>query len=351
MFALFLSACGSIGATPVTTPTPPPLAEELIVYGWADELPQPVIDDFTAEYGVKVLYVTYESMEEALANLQAGEVYDVVNLDNRFIPTELAAGRLAPIARAQVPNFKNISANFRDLVYDPGNKYSIPYSWGTTGLIVHTDLITTPLTHWADLWNPQITGNIALYRGQPREVIALALRSLGYSANTENPAELEAALAKLIELKPRVIFPEERGLISPAKLLISGEVAVAMGYAYDVLESRAAIPAIQYVLPADGALLWGENFVIPANSPQRQTAEVFLNFLLRPDINAKIVNYNLYATPNEAALPFIDEGIRNDPVIFPANDDLRNAEIVLPLKPEVQKLYDDVWARFLAAGE
>ena len=113
---------------------------------------------------------------------------------------------------------------------------------------MRTDLITTPLTQWADLWKPQIAGNIALYRGQPREVIALALRSLGHSANTENPAELEAALAKLIELKPRVIFPEERGLISPAKLLISGEVAVAMGYAFDVLESRAAVPAIQYAL-------------------------------------------------------------------------------------------------------
>ena len=116
------------GAAPVTTPTPPPLAEELIVYGWAEELSQSVIDDFTSEYGVKVSYVTYESMEEALANLQAGEVYDVVNLDNRFIPTELAADRLAPITRAQVPNFKNISANFRDLVYDPGNEYSIPFS-------------------------------------------------------------------------------------------------------------------------------------------------------------------------------------------------------------------------------
>jgi spermidine/putrescine transport system substrate-binding protein len=260
-------------------------------------------------------------------------------------------GQLATIDRAAVPNLKNISADFRDLVYDPGNKYSVPYNWGTAGLLVRTDLITPAVTRWADLWNPQIKGKIALYRGQPRETIALTLRALGYSANTENPAELEAALNKLLELKPRVVFPESRGEVGCAPLLIEGEVGVAMGYAYDVRESRDSVADVDYVLPTDGALLWGENFVIPANSSRRHTAEVFLNFLMRPDVNAQIANENFYATANEAAKKYIKAEIRTDPVIFPPAEDLKNAEIILPLSPAGQKLYDDIWARFLAAGE
>jgi len=182
------------------TPSPLPLPTPLIFYNWQDDMPQAVLDAFTAESGVPVTYLTYESMEEAVANIQAGAVYDVVNLDHRFIPELAEAGRLAVINRQHVLNFKNISANFRGLVYDPQNQYSIPYNWGTTGLVVRSDLIAAPVTRWADLWDGRIAGKVALWRGEPREVLGLALRSLGYSANSERPAELEAALARLCRI-------------------------------------------------------------------------------------------------------------------------------------------------------
>ncbi|MEK7787069.1 MAG: spermidine/putrescine ABC transporter substrate-binding protein, partial [Chloroflexota bacterium] len=301
---------------------------------------------FTAEYGLRVTYQTFDSFEEAAARIRAGEIYDVVNLDSRFIPAMIAEGRLAEIHHAQVPNLKNISPNFRELVYDPGNQYTVPYNWGTTGLVIRDDLISAPVTHWADLWDPTYAGKAAIWEGEPREVLGLTLKSLGYGANSENPAELEAALARLLALKPGLHLLDS-GPESLSQLLEQGEVIVSMGYAGDVFEARQLTPHVAYVLPEEGPLMWNESFVIPANSPNKATAELFLNFILRPEIAAQIANENYYATPNEAAYSFIDSEILNDPVIFPPNADLINAELILPLSQTGQKLYDEVWERFI----
>jgi spermidine/putrescine-binding protein len=182
--------------------------------------------------------------------------------------------------------------------------------------------------------------------GQPREVISLTLKSLGYSANSENPEELEQALQRLIELEPSVIVLEEYDLGTSAGLTTSGQVVIAMGYAYDLTSAREQNLATEYVLPQEGALIWNDTFIIPANSPNSYASELFLNFLMQPEVNAVIVNENHYATTNEAAHPFIVPEILNNPVIFPSNEDLRQAELILPLSPEGQALYDEIWEHF-----
>ncbi|MCG3206887.1 MAG: Spermidine/putrescine-binding periplasmic protein [Anaerolineae bacterium] len=349
VLALLVSA-GCNAATPVSPAnTPPTPANEVIFYNWEGDVPQPVLAAFTREYGVNVTYVIYESQEEAIENMRAGQTYDLVIMESRFVPLLIQEGLLARINRRNIPNFKNISANFRDLSYDPGNQYSVPYSWGTTGLVVRSDLAAQPVTSWADLWDPRYAGKVGLWRGQPRETIALTLKSLGYSANSETPAELETALQRLIQLKPNLIFLEEFDLETSAGVMLSGQAVISMGYANDVLQGRAENPAITYVLPAEGALVWGDNFVIPANRPHPDTAELFLNFLLRPEISAQIVNQTHYASANQAAQQFVETEIQADPVIFPPDRDLKNAEIILPLSAEGQELYNNIWARFLAA--
>jgi spermidine/putrescine transport system substrate-binding protein len=180
-------------------------------------------------------------------------------------------------------------------------------------------------------------------------VIALTLKSLGYSANSENPDELQAALERLIQLKPGVVFLNDQDIDSLAKAEASGQVVAGMGYAGDAFAGQKLNAAITYVYPKEGALLWGDTFVIPADSPNPHTAEIFLNFLLRPEISAEIANSNHYATPNEAAFPLIDPEIFNDPFIFPPSDSLKNMEIILPLSSQGQALYDRIWAQFLAA--
>ena len=344
-----LTACISPTPPPTLAPTANPLAQEIIFYSWAEDVRQSVLDMFTEEYGVKVKYVGYESQEEAIANIQDGQIYDVVLMESRFIPQLTKENLLAELDQRNLSNSKNLSPNFRDLAYDPGSRYSIPNSWGTTGLVVRNDLIAKPVTRWADLWDPQYAGKVGLWMDEPREVISLTLKSLGYSANSENPAELEETLTRLLELKPNIIALEDSNFATPNGKLANGQVVISMGYAGNAYEAAENNLAVNYILPQDGALLWNDTLIIPANSPNKFTAELFLNFLMRAEINAIVVNENIFPTPNEAAYEFIDPEILNNPLIYPPNEDLVNAELILPLSPEGQRLYDEIWERFSTA--
>jgi spermidine/putrescine transport system substrate-binding protein len=347
--ALMLGLLAACGAPPTPATPTPPLADELTFYNWEGDMPQPVLDAFTAEYGIKINYLVYESQEEAIENMKAGEVYDVIVMESRFVPMLVQENLLAELDKRSLGNEKNLSANFRELAYDPGNRYSIPYNWGTTGLVVRSDLVAEPVTGWADLWDPRYYGYTGIWMGQHREVISLTLKSLGYSANSEVPSELEAALARLIEIKPYILTLEDFSLVNSADILANGQALITMGYASDYLYGHEQNPAITYILPAEGALLWNDTFVIPSNSSNKAAAELFLNFILRAEVSASIANENLYATPNEAAYPLIDPEVLNNPVIYPPNEALVKAELVLPLTPQGQQLYDEIWERFTNA--
>lgn len=344
---IVLVGCGA-QAAPAPTSTPPQLAEELVLYDWSEDQIETVFDEFAEEYGVKITYVTFDSTEEAVEKLRAGQVYDIVVMENQFIPALIAEGLLAEIDYRNVPNFKNISPNFRNLAHDPQNKHTVPYSWGTTGLVVRSDLIAEPVTSWADMWDPRYRGQVANWETTPRYTLGAALKSLGYSVNSEDPAELEAALEHLLELKPGSIWLGGDSH-TPAPLLGSGEVVMALGWSEDVWLAQEESDAIAYALPQEGTILWGDNFVIPANSPNRYTAELFLNFILRPEISAQIVNGNYYPMANEAAKSFVDPEILQDPVVYPTNQEMKNAELLLPLSKEGEQLHAEIWERFLAA--
>jgi spermidine/putrescine transport system substrate-binding protein len=343
VIATLLAACGN--STP-SAPAAQPLAQELVFYGFAQGLPQTVLDAFAREFGVKINYEAYQSPEESIATIRAGRPYDVALLANQLIPPLVKEGLLAEIGFDNVPNYKNISANFRDLAFDPGNRHSLPVDYGTTGLLVRTDLIGHSLNRWADLWHPKFAGKIGL-RAQPREVIGMTLSSLGYAFASENPRELDAALQRLLALKPSVVMMAIEASEAVPKLL-RGEIAILHGYSEDYHLALESSPAVTYVLPQEGTVLWGDSYVIAATSPRRHTAAVFVNFLLRPEIAAQIVNEKKYAHANDAALPFIKPEIKNDPVIYPPSKDLQNGHILLPLSPEGEKLYADTWARFAA---
>lgn len=347
--ALGLSAaCGARMAAPVT-PTPLPLASEITLYDWEDDMPQSVLDAFSAEYGVKVNYLLYESQEEAIANMQNGETYDVVVMESRFVPMLVKDNLLAELDKRNLGNEKNLSANFRDLAYDPGNRYSMPYTWGTTGLVVRSDLVVEPVTRWADMWDLRYAGKVGVWTDEPREVISLTLKSLGYSANSEDPAELEDALKHLLELKPGIVVLDDSTFATENGVAATSQAVISMGFASSAMEVSTYNPAITYILPEEGALIWNDTLIIPANSPNQYTAELLLNFLQRPQINAILTNEFLYSTPNEAAYSFIEPDILSNPLVFPTNEYLRNAELILPLTEEGQQLYDGIWERFTAA--
>jgi len=341
-----LTACDD--AAPPGRATTPALAKELIFLSWAEDLPESVMAAFTKEYGVRVIYQSYETTERAIEHLRAGPVYDVAVIDSPYVPELAAEGLLAEIDHRNVPNFKHISPNFRDLAYDPGNRYSLTYNWGLTGLLARADLIEQPVTGWNDLWDPRYAGRVLVF-DLPNYLLGIALQSLGFSINSEDPAELEAALERLLALKANA---RTSGYVVPDsdELFANGEIVMMYGWAGDVLRARARGFDVAYVLPVEGSIQWADNFVIPAASPNKYTAEVFIDFLLRPEISAQIVNEQHYATANEAAYPLINPEIRNDPVIFPPIEDLRRAEVYMPLSPAGKTLHDDVWQRYLAGS-
>lgn len=345
LLPFLLTACQQ----PPSLPAPPTLAKEIVLYDWEGDIPQSVLDDFSAEFGVRVGYLVYENQEEAIQEIIAGQQVDVFVVDNRLIPSMRDQQLLKKLNHHTLSNFRYISPNFRGLSYDPENTYSIPYSWGATGLVIRTDLVGETSLRWSDMWNPPYRNRAGIWITEKREVLSLALKALGYSANSENPAEVRAAGEYLISLKP---YLKDLGVYDPvssAAALASGEVILAMGYAGDVLQGQEMSPFIQFVYPQDGALLWGDNYVVPVTTHSQYTAEVFINYLMRPEVAATITNGSYYASVNELALPLIAAEIRENLAIFPPLESLENAEILLPLSPEGQLLFDAAWDQFLQA--
>jgi len=256
---------------------------------------------------------------------------------------------LTEINYQNVPNFKNISANFRDLVNDPGNRHSIPYSWGTTGLSVATDELTTPVKGWGDIWESGIEGKFVGWSLE-RYMVGMSLKSLGYSLNSEDPQELAEALERLLDLKPNLTLVDWEPAVT-ATHIINGDVIYGLGQADDVAVGETEQIKIEYILPEEGAILWGDNWTIPANSAHKDEAELLINFFLRPEIAAQIINETYYWLPNDAALPLVDPELRNNTAIFPSAQAIQSAEIMLPLSPKGEALHEDIWNRFLTAGQ
>ncbi len=342
---VFLFACTAAPTSSSSSTTEAP-AKEIVLYNWPDYMPQSVLDKFEKEYGTKVIAHTYNSQEEAVEKISNGEIqYDIAVIEYDILPLLVSRSLLAEVNHRNIPNFENVSASFRDLSVDPGNRYSVPYNWGTSGLIVRSDLTDSPITRWSDLWDPRYAGKIAL-REQPTELISIALLSLGYPLNSENPAQLEAALERLLELKKSAIFitSDVREMVDTLK---SGEIIILQGWNGDALMAREEIPDIQYVLPAEGTMLWSDTFVISAESRNQYTAEVFIDFVLRPEISAEIAETYYYPSANEAAGQFIDPDILNDPIAYPPVEYLTANCFYEPLSENGKKLYDDMWERFL----
>ncbi len=339
-FLLFLAACAA-DASPQSVPEP----KTLTIAGWYGYMPPALLEAFQAETGIAVEYVPYDTQEEALERLQQGAAYDLMVMGSHFIPRLVAEGIIAPLNYANIPNARNIGANFRDLSFDPGNRHSIIYQWGTTGLLIRTDLIDRPIMRWADLWDPALEGKILLWP-IPRDMTNILLKSLGYSINTTNPAYLATALQRAPELARRADLAAS-GEDSAVPYLATGEYAVAQGWSYDALLAREQGVPITYIIPDEGTILWFDCLVVPAFSPHKALAERFIDFFLRPEMSALVTNELGVPTANDAAWPLIDPLLQSDEAIFPLPRVLQGAEVEAFLDPETQAYYDKIWQAFL----
>lgn len=316
------------------------LDAELNVFNWSEYLPESVIQKFEQKYGVKVNYSTYSSNEEMLAKLAAGGgIYDVAVASDYFIQPMIQQGMIEPIELANIPNFKNLMEEFVNKEYDPGNKYSVPYMGNTQSLGINPDKIKTEITSYEDLWKPELKGQIVLLDDQ-RFVLGMVLKTLGYTANDTDPAHLQQAKQKMLELMPNIkAFDSD----SPKSLMINGEVNVMLSWGPEVALAQREKPQVKTILPKEGLMIAIDNFVIPKGAKHKKTAEAFINFILEPEVIAEISQSFPYINPNREGRKLLDKETLENIAIYPPPEEMKRVEGLKDIGDSV-KLYDRVWS-------
>ncbi len=318
-------------------------SNKLHLFIWANYINPEVYQLFEKEFGVKVIEENFDSNETLHSKLRAGVTgYDLIVPSDYKVEALIREGLLAELDLTKIPNLKNISSRFKGLYYDPENKYSIPYMWGTTGIGYNAARVPVPPMSWGDLFEPvrlQAYSQRISILDDPREAIGAALKYLGYSLNSTNPQELEEAKNVLLAQKPHLARYDSE---TYDDFLLTGDLFLAHGWSGEFAKARLENPDIRYIIPQEGGVIWADNLAILKSSKNKELAEKFVDFLLRPEINAKIVNFLRYPSTNEAARAYILPEILNDPGIYPSEEILAKLEWLRDLG-EATELYERVW--------
>lgn len=315
------------------------------VYNWGDYIDMDVLDQFEEETGIEVVYDTYATNEDLYVKLaQGGSSYDVIFPSEYMIERMINEDLLQKIDKNNIPNFEKVGEQFTNLPSDPDNEYSVPYTWGTVGIIYNKTMVDEPLDSWADLWNEKYEGQIIMLNSQ-RDSLAVALKKLGYSLNSRDEGELEEAKQELINQKPLVYAY----MVDEAKdAMIGGEAAIAVVYSGDAVYMKRENPDLEYVIPKEGTNLWFDSMVIPKNAQNKEAAELFIDFMTRPDIAAKNAEYIGYSSPIPEAVALLDEEVQNDPVAYPSDEEIANTEVFNDPK-DIIEVYDRIWTEIMSA--
>jgi spermidine/putrescine-binding protein len=317
-----------------------PIEKELHIYNWSDYIAEDTVPNFEKEFGVKVTYDTYESNEEMVAKLQAGAAgYDIVVPSGYIIPVMVTIDLITPINKKYITNFNNISPIFQDLPTDQGNKHTIPWQWGTSGIAYRTDKIETPIDSWAVFHDKRYARKITMM-DDGREVIGSQLRYRGHSLNSTKPAELAQAKADSITAKMNL----KAYISAPVKAqLISGDVWVSQLWNGDTNQAKAEQPNLGYVIPKEGCTIWGDSMCIPKRAPNKRAAHEWMNYTLRPEVGAALSEATGYGTPNAAAAK-----IMKNPVPYPTEAELQRLEYQADLGKDTA-MWDQIWTEIKSA--
>lgn len=317
---------------------------EVIVYNWGEYIDPETIEMFEEETGIRVVYDEFETNETMYPKVESGAAsYDVVCPSDYMISKMIENDMLAEINFDNVPNATaNIGAQYfeQSQDFDPENKYSVPYCWGTVGILYNQTMVDEPITSWAQLWDERYADNI-LMQDSVRDAFMVAEKLNGFSMNTVDPTELEIARDALIEQKPLV----QAYVIDQVRdKMIGGEAAIGVIYSGEAIYTQRENPDLVYVIPEEGTNVWIDSWVILKDAPNKENAEKFINFMCRSDIAVKNFEYITYSTPNEAARELIeDEEIKNSEIAFPDLSQYDNLEVYVYLGEEGDALYNDMW--------
>lgn len=328
------------------------------VYNWgeyistgADEGTLDVNAEFEKLTGIKVNYTNFATNEELYAKLKGGGAsYDIIIPSDYMISKMIKEELIQKIDYSNIPNFSYIMDNFRNMAYDPENEYSVPYTWGTVGIIYDESVIDIPEEEidWDILWNEQYTDQILMF-DNPRDAFAIAEIMLGYSLNTENPDELKAAMEKLKQQKKYV---QAYVMDEIFDKMGAGDALIAPYYAGDALTIMEENDSLNFVVPKSGTNLFVDAMCIPSNAKQKEAAEMYINFMCEPDIAFANIDYICYSTPHSAAFEMLDEEVQNDPISYPDEELIANrTDVFVNLSDDANKLMQDLWTEMKSSED
>lgn len=322
---------------------------EVIVYNWGEYLDPATIDMFEEETGIKVIYDEYETNEIMYPKVESGTSnYDVLCPSDYMIEKLLENDLLAEINFDNVPNKGNIGDQYYEQAkaFDPENKYTVPYCFGTVGILYNKTMVDEPIDSWDVLWDEKYAGNI-LMQDSVRDAFMVSLKRLGYSMNSLDTAQLEEARDELIKQKP---LTQAYVIDQVRDKMIGDEAAIGVIYSGEAIYTQRENENLEYVIPKEGSNVWIDCWVIPKASKNKENAEAFINFMCRPDIALMNFDYITYSTPNDAARELIeDEAIRNSEIAFPDLSQYENMETFKYLGSEGDEIYNEYWKQVKSA--
>lgn len=321
-------------------------SEKVVVYNWGEYLDPEVLTMFEEETGIDVVYEEFETNEILYPKISSGAIaYDVICPSDYMIQRmieNIENDLLAEINFDNIPNVKNIGKDYMEQSrqFDPENKYSVPYCWGTVGILYNKTMVDEPITSWSVLWDEKYKDNI-LMQDSVRDAFGVTLKYLGYSLNSTDLDELTEARDLLIKQKPLV----QAYVIDQVRdKMIGNEAAIGVIYSGEAIYTQMENPDLEYVIPEEGSNIWIDSWVIPKNAENKENAEKFINFLCRPEIALMNFEYITYSTPNIEARKMIeDEAIRNSEIAFPDLSKYDNLETFQYLGTEADQTYGELW--------
>ena len=340
-------------------------ARSVKVYNWSDYIDPQVLTDFTAKTGIQVVYDVFDSNEVLETKLLAGSTgYDLVVPSNYFLGRQIQAGIFQPLDRSKIPNWDNLDPDLMAKVanYDLGNEHAIIYMWGTTGLAYNVDKVNkripdAPTDSWALLFDPANAAKLAdcgiMALDAPVEVMASALRYLGEDPDSKDPAVLEKGAALLEQVRPYIRKFHSSEYINA---LANGDVCLTLGWSGDagIAKTRAEEANngvhVEYTIPKEGALLWFDMMAMPTDAPDPEAGYAFLNYLLEPEVMAKISNFVTYPNAVPASYAMIDAEVKGDPSLFPTPEIKEKLFTVTPFDQKGQRILTRLWTKLLTGS-
>ena len=315
--------------------------EVLNIYNVGDYIDPELTKRFTEETGIEIVYETYDTNEGMYQKLKSGSSnYDLIFPSDYMVDKLIEEDMIQEIDYKNIPNYSYIMDSFKHPVYDPEDKYSVPYLWGTFGIIYNTKEVDKKDTEsWDILWNEKYTGKILLL-DSVRDTMGISLKRLGYSMNTDNPDEINQAKEELIKQLPITsAYVNDDG----KDRIVAEDAAISVVYSGDALVMIDENPDLDYAIPKEGTNKWVDAMCIPNSAENKDYAEQFINFMLDPEVAKQNVDYIQYSTPNQGVYDLLDDEMKNSPISYPDDETLDKAEIFLNLPDDVLKLYDDAW--------